>query len=96
MSKKRAIPEAQARRQVGALLAERLVRNAVLGIQAEKLTPSRDLVVQMVRMIAAMRPVPASIDEARLATETVTRTISELESGEWDDRIEAMTKEHTS
>ena len=97
MSKKRKpMSERQAREQVGALLAERLVRNAVLAIQAESLEPSRGLVVQMVRMIAAMRPVPASIDEARLANETVTRTISELEAGEWDERIEEMAREHTS
>jgi 3-dehydroquinate synthase class II len=82
--------ETNIRKRVSSILAERLVRNAVSAIQAEKITPTRELVAQMVRMIAALRATPASIDEARLAVETINRTLTELEAGEWDERLEAM------
>lgn len=81
--------EPNIRKKVGSILAERLVRNAVTAIQVEQITPTRDLVVQMVRMIDSMRAVPNDINQARLATETIQRTIREIEAGEWDEQIEA-------
>jgi hypothetical protein len=78
--------EPNIRKRVSSVLAERLVRNAVSAIQAEKITPTRELVAQMVRMIAAMAA-PASVEEGRLATEVVASTLRELEAGEWDDRL---------
>lgn len=82
--------EPNIRNKVSRILSERLVRNAVIAIQAEQITPTRELVAQMIRMIDQLRTVPDDISQARLATETIRQTLEQVETGEWDDKIEAM------
>ena len=87
--------ETNIRKKVSDVLVERTIRNAVVAIEAEKLQPTKELVIQMVRMIDQMRAIPTSPSESVFATQALNRAIKEIETGHWDDKIQAGAKHWT-
>lgn len=79
--------EADAKAQVEDILANRLVANAVTALVADDTPATRESVRSFIEVVRLVRQPSDDPKHEQLAKRVTDRLISEIEQGDWDDRI---------